>query len=63
MVKNPPAIRETWVDPWVGNILWKRAWQPTPVFFPEESQWTKESGSPWDPKEVDMTEGLSTVQD
>ena len=22
-------------DPWVGKIPWKRAWQPTPVFFLE----------------------------
>ena len=21
-------------DPWVGNIPWRRAWQPTPVFLP-----------------------------
>ena len=20
-------------DPWVGNIPWRRAWQPTPVFL------------------------------
>ena len=24
-------------NPWVGKILWRRAWQPTPVFLPEES--------------------------
>ena len=24
-------------DPWVGTILWKRKWQPTPVFLPGES--------------------------
>ena len=23
---------------------WRRAWQPTPVFLPEESPWTEESG-------------------
>ena len=22
------------VDPWVGKIPWRRAWQPTPVFLP-----------------------------
>ena len=22
-------------DPWVRKILWRRAWQPTPVFLPE----------------------------
>ena len=25
-------------DPWVGKILWRRAWQPAPVFLPGESQ-------------------------
>ena len=24
-------------DPWVGNIPWRRSWQPTPVFLPGES--------------------------
>ena len=24
-------------DPWVGKIPWRRAWQPTPEFLPEES--------------------------
>ena len=23
-------------DPWVGKILWKRKWPPTPEFLPEE---------------------------
>ena len=32
------------LDPWVGKILWRRAWQPTPVFLPEESPWTEEPG-------------------
>ena len=26
-----------WFDPWVGKILWRREWQPTPVFLPGES--------------------------
>ena len=25
-------------NPWVGKAPWRRAWQPTPVFLPEESQ-------------------------
>ena len=33
MVKNPPAMQKTWV----GNIPWRRAWQPTPLFLPGES--------------------------
>ena len=36
MVKNP-AMRETWV----GKIPWRRARQPTPVFLPGESPWTR----------------------
>ena len=24
-------------NPWVGKILWRRAWQPTPVFMPGKS--------------------------
>ena len=24
-------------DPWFGKFPWRRAWQPTPVFFPGES--------------------------
>ena len=44
MVKNPPAMRETWFNLWVGKIPWRRAWQPTPVFLPGESPWTEEPG-------------------
>ena len=30
--------------PWVGKIPWRRAWQPTPVFFPGEFPWTEDPG-------------------
>ena len=43
-VESSPAVRETWVDPWVGEIPWRRAWQPTPVFLPGEFLWTEEPG-------------------
>ena len=43
-VKNPPAMQETWFNPWIGKIPWRRAWQPTPIFLPEESPWTDEPG-------------------
>ena len=36
MVKNPPAMRETWVWSWVGKISWRRTWQLTPVFLPRK---------------------------
>ena len=25
------------LNPWVGKILWRREWQPIPVFLPGES--------------------------
>jgi len=41
VVKNLPAnakhIRDLGVNPWVGMIPYRRAWQPTPVFLPGES--------------------------
>ena len=40
MVKNLPAnARKRKIpgfDPWIGKVPWRRAWQPTPVFLPEE---------------------------
>ena len=50
-------------DPWVGYILWRRNWQPTPVFLPIKNPGTEESGrphSPWDCKESVMTEHHNT---
>ena len=44
VIKNLPAVWETWVDPWVGKIPWRRKWQSTPVFLPGESPWTEEPG-------------------
>ena len=41
MVKNPPAMWETWAQSLVGEIPWRRKWQPTPVFLPVESPWTE----------------------
>ena len=43
VVKNLPACQcrrqeRCWFDPWVEKIPWRRAWQPTPVFLPGESQ-------------------------
>ena len=44
MVKNLPAVWESWVQSWVEKTPWRRAWQPTPVFLPRESPWTEELG-------------------
>ena len=46
LVKNPPAVWETWVWSlgWVGKIPWRRERLPTPVFWPGEFQGLY---SPW----------------
>ena len=31
-------------DPWVGKILWRRKWQPTPVLLPGKFHGTEEPG-------------------
>ena len=39
-----PAMWETWFQ-WLGwEDTWRRAWQPSPVFLPRESPWSKEPG-------------------
>ena len=47
VVKNPPAsaadLRDRF-DAWVGKIPWRREWQPTLVFLPEEFPWTEKPG-------------------
>ena len=50
------------LNPWVGKIPWRRAWQLTPVFMPGEFHGQRSLGgySPWGHKESDMTEQLST---
>ena len=40
MVKNPPKCQRPGLDPWVGKIPWRRAYQPTILFLPRESPWT-----------------------
>ena len=45
-------------DPSVGKILWRREWQPNPVFLPGESHGQRSQAccSPWGHKMSDMTE-------
>ena len=52
-VKNPPAKQETWFDPWVGKVPWRRERLPTPVFWPGEFHGLY---SPWSHKQSDTTE-------
>ena len=49
LVKNPPAMPETWV----GKIPWGRVRLPTPVFWHGEFH---ELYSPWGRTELDTTE-------
>jgi len=50
--------------PGSGRSPWRRPWQPTPVFLPGEfhGQRNLTSYRPWDHKESDTTEQLSTAQ-
>ena len=51
-------------DPWVGKILWRRKWQPTPVFLTENSHGQRSlvSYSPKGHKELDTSEWLNIPQ-
>ena len=48
-------------DPWVGKILWRRKWQPTPIFLPGKfhQQRSLVDYSLVGPQESDVTERLS----
>ena len=58
LVKNLPAIQETWFDSWVGKIPWRRERLPTPLSWPGEFQGLY---SWWGCKETDTTEWLSLL--
>ena len=49
MVKSLPAMQGTSVYLWVGEIPWRRKWQPTVVFLPGKSHgwWNLIGCSPW----------------
>ena len=62
MVKNPLVnagdVRDADLNPGSGRFPWRRAQQPTPVFFPRESlgQRSLVGYSPQGSKESDTTE-------
>ena len=56
LVKYPLAMQETWVDPLVGQIPWRRERLPTPVFWPGEFHGLY---NPRGHKKSDRTERLS----
>ena len=48
MVKNPPAMQETWVRSLgEGRSPGGREWLPTPVFLPGEFHATEEPSGLW----------------
>ena len=61
-IKNLPTkagdARDMGFNPWVRKILWRRKWQPSPVFLPGKSHGQRNlvGYSPWDCKELDVTE-------
>ena len=61
MVKNLPAMQETWVQFLDQEDPWRRERQPTPVFLPGEfyGQRSLVGYSPWDRKKSDTTERLT----
>ena len=57
------SFRRPGFDLWVGKILWRREWQPTPIFLPREfhGQRSLLGYSPWGCKESDGTEQLTLL--
>ena len=57
-------VRDVCSTPGLGRSLWRRAWQPTPVFLSREShgQWSLVGCSTWGHKESDMTEATKHKQ-
>jgi len=58
VVKNLPAMQETWVQSPGGKIPWRGKWLPTPVLLPGAShgQRSLTDYGPWGCKELDMNE-------
>ena len=65
LLKNLPAMWETWIRSLGWKDPWRKAWQPTPVSCLEKShgQRSLEGYSPGSQKESDTTEHLSTYTD
>ena len=52
MVKTVCQCRRLRFDPWIRKILWRRKWQPIPIFLPEKchGQRSLAGYSTWDHK-------------
>ena len=55
---NAGRCKRLGLDPYIGKIAWRRAWQPTPAFLPGESHGQRSlvGYSPWGHKELNRTE-------
>ena len=55
---NTGDARRCRFDLWLGKVLWRRKWQPTPVFLPGKfhGQMSLAGYSSWPCKELDATE-------
>ena len=64
MVKNLPALRETWVQSLGQKDPLEKGMAPTLVFLPGEFQGQRSLAgySPWGYKELDTTEQLTLTQ-
>ena len=64
MVKNLPALQETWVQSLGQEDPLEKGMAPTPVFLPGEfhGQRSLAGYSPWGCKELDTTEQLTLTQ-
>ena len=60
--KSACQYRRHRFDPWVGEIPWRREWQPTPACLPGKfhGQRNLAGCSPWGRRELDTTERLRT---
>ena len=58
IVKNLPAMQETWIQSLGQEDPLEKDMQPTPVFLPGEfhEQRSLAGYSPWDRRELDTTE-------
>ena len=56
-------VKKQFANPLVGKILWRRKWQPAPVFLPEKFHGQKSlvGYSPWGHKESNTTEHTHTL--
>ena len=57
-VKNLPTVQENWIQALGQEVPLRREWQPTLAFLPRESHGQRNllGYSPWDQKELDITE-------